>query len=399
MRRILCIVFVTAMLATSLQPDAVQAEPQFEQQTIDDKVAIGYGTAIGDVDGDGKPDIALADKKQFVWYRNPSWEKFVLAENLTEHDNVCLAVRDIDGDGKAEIAVGAQWNPADTVNSGAVFYLIAPDDRTKKWTPVQLHHEPVVHRMRWVRLDKSRYTLVVSPLHGRGNKNGQGAGVKLLAYEVPPDPRQPWKTEVLEDTLHLTHNLDPAQWIPDTPAEEILYVGREGAMLLSYQHGKWSQARFTRIAGGGEIRMGLHDRQRPFVVTIEPLHGNKLVYYPSAYDRRDGPAKPTDIAGRVLLDNDLKQGHAIATADLFGDEGQEVVAGWREPNSQGKVGVKLYYPVSDKAVQWNSIWIDENDMATEDIRIGDLNADNRPDIVAAGRATHNLKIYWNRSAD
>src|SRR5258707_1379574 len=41
------------------------------------------------------PDILLADKKQFVWYRNPgkrgvAWDKFVLAKNLTEHDNVCI---------------------------------------------------------------------------------------------------------------------------------------------------------------------------------------------------------------------------------------------------------------------------------------------------------------------
>ena len=41
--------------------------PKFESQVV---VSIGYGLAIGDVDGDKKPDILLADKKQFVWYRN-----------------------------------------------------------------------------------------------------------------------------------------------------------------------------------------------------------------------------------------------------------------------------------------------------------------------------------------
>src|SRR2546430_8356251 len=36
-------------------------------------------------------------------------------------------------------------------SSGAVFYLIAPKDRTQRWEAVELPHEPTVHRMRWVR--------------------------------------------------------------------------------------------------------------------------------------------------------------------------------------------------------------------------------------------------------
>ncbi len=82
--------------------------PVFEEQLIDSNVAIGYGVVTGDVDGDGKLHLILADKKQFVWYRNGDWKRFVLVENLTERDNVCIAARDIDGDGKVEIAVGAQ---------------------------------------------------------------------------------------------------------------------------------------------------------------------------------------------------------------------------------------------------------------------------------------------------
>src|SRR5438045_9154004 len=96
-------------------------EPKFRAVTIDDKIEIGYGVTVADVDGDGKPDIVLADKKQFVWYRNPTWEKFILAENLTKEDNVCIAAADSGGKGKCEIAVAAAWNPGATVNSGAVF--------------------------------------------------------------------------------------------------------------------------------------------------------------------------------------------------------------------------------------------------------------------------------------
>src|SRR3989440_8877414 len=183
--------------------------PTFRAVEIDSRIEIGYGLAIADVDGDKKPDILLADKKQIVWYRNPTWERFVIAENLTKLDNVCIAAADIDGDGKAEIAVGSGWNPNDTVNSGAVFYLIAPKDRTEKWEAVELPHEPTVHRMRWVRNAAGKFDLVVVPLHGRGNKNGEGAGVRILSYAVPAEPHETWKMAVISDSRHMTHNFDP----------------------------------------------------------------------------------------------------------------------------------------------------------------------------------------------
>src|SRR5947199_6487084 len=88
----------------------------FKSVTIDNKIQIGYGVTVADVDGDKKPDIILADKNQIVWYENPTWQKHVIAEKLTQLDHVCIAALDIDGDGKAELAAGAGWNPGDTAN-------------------------------------------------------------------------------------------------------------------------------------------------------------------------------------------------------------------------------------------------------------------------------------------
>ncbi|MGB0582994.1 MAG: FG-GAP repeat domain-containing protein, partial [Limisphaerales bacterium] len=112
---------LTAVTATGLQA------ADFKAQKIDD-IEIGYGIQIADVDGDGKDDIVLADKKTIQWYQAPSWNKHVIAKDLTERDNVCITARDTDGDGKCEIAVGGQWNPGNTTDkkaSGSVMSLLA----------------------------------------------------------------------------------------------------------------------------------------------------------------------------------------------------------------------------------------------------------------------------------
>ncbi|MEX2595094.1 MAG: VCBS repeat-containing protein [Anditalea sp.] len=369
--------------------------PEFEQQTIDDEVEIGYGLAIGDVDGDGKPDIILADKKQFVWYRNGDWQRFVIAENLTASDNVCITARDITGDGKVEIAVGAQWNPSevsDPEKSGSVHYLIRPDDPTEEWSPVQLHHEPTVHRMRWVKAEENKYHLVVLPLHGRGNKNGEGAGVKVIAYEMPEDPTKEWKHWTIDESMHLTHNFDVVE---DGKGEKLYIGGKEGVKVLSYNNGEWAAPSsgewVVQDHSFGEVRIG-ESQDNQILAGIEPMHGNQLTVYNIA----NNPSNTTNPV-RTVLTSDLNQGHALGVADFMGLGRDQVVVGWRNPNQENKVGVKLYIPQNAENTVWKDIWIDDNGMACEDLQLADLNGDGKLDIIAAGRATHNLKVYWNKS--
>lgn len=366
--------------------------PAFRPVDVDTKVEIGYGLAIADVDGDKRADILLADKNIIAWYRNPGWEKHVIAEKLTAKDHVCIAAADIDGDGKAEIAVGAEWNPGDTVASGSVHYLIPPADRTQKWEAVRLPHEPTVHRMRWVRNAAGRFDLVVVPLHGRGNRGGEGEGVRILAYRKPADPRGTWATELLDASLHMTHNFDPVAW-DDDPGLELLVGSKEGIFLLDYRDGAVARTQLGGNDGGGagEVRAGKLAGGRRFFVTVEPMHGTTLALY----------APPPEGASaarwtRTVLDDTLVDGHALACGDLAGIGGDQVVVGWRAMMRPGaKVGIKLFTPLDPEGRKWHPTLIDDNTMACEDLLLADLNQDGRLDIVAAGRATKNLKIYWN----
>jgi len=367
-------------------------QPKFEAQTIDSNISIGYGLALGDVDGDSKPDILLADKKQFVWYRNGDWKKFVLAENLTEHDNVCIAARDINGDGKVEVAVGAQWNPSETGNaeqSGAVYYLIRPDDPTQLWKAVKLYHEPTIHRMQWYRSSAGKIYLIAAPLHGIGNKNGEGIGVNILAFEYPQDVNTEWQVHKIASNMHLTHNFEIRE-SGDKSKSGFYLAGKEGVKFIHEGSFTGSNPAIDQLPGmdsaAGEVRIGKGFSKGSFIATIEPMHGQNVVIY-----RQDGGSK------RIMIDDNLREGHAVATADFLGKGSDQVVAGWRVPNKDSLVGIKLYVEENVNSPGWDSYWIDKNGMACEDTKALDLDQDGKPDIIASGRSTHNLKIYWNRT--
>ncbi|MBM3876871.1 MAG: hypothetical protein FJ386_09160 [Verrucomicrobia bacterium] len=363
--------------------------PRFRAVNVDTNVSIGYGLAIADVDGDGKPDILLADQKTIQWYHNPTWKKHLIAENLTPKDNVCIAARDIDGDGKCEIAVGAEWNPGDTVNSGAVFYLVAPKDRTQKWEPVKLHHEPTVHRMHWAKNPAGKWDLIVKPLHGRGNKANEGVGGKVLAYTVPADVNQPWKTEVVSDFLHASHNFQPINWDND-PEHELAIGGKEGVWWFGRSTGSWKKRQLTDQPTG-EVRDGFLPDGTRFLATIEPMHGTTVAVYRQ-------PESGKGLWARQVLDDSLKDGHALAVADVLGVGSVQVIAAWRGMTPKAVPGVKLFTPLDAGANRWRTDTLSTDEVAVEDMKVADLNGDGKPDIILAGRQTKNLRILFNERA-
>ncbi len=404
------------LLVTAAAFAAEPPVPRFRALTIDDKIQIGYGLALADVDGDKDTDVLLADKKQIVWYRNPgkekagdaaAWTKHLLAENLTEKDNVCIAAQDIDGDGKCEIAVGAEWNPGDTEQSGAGFYLIAPADRTQLWTPVKFPSvEPTTHRMRWIKIESGQWGLLVQPLHGRGNKNGEGAPVKVLLYHPPADSRGEWKSEVVDESLRMSHNFRRLAVVAGnglTPADGLLLGGKEGLRAVRRTKGKWTSTTPAMSgdasAGVGEVRLGSLVTGVQFITTVEPMHGHMLaVYVP-----QKSASGPAPLERRVLTDK-LVDGHAIACGNLLGGlanltASDQIVVGWRgQPGQAGSsTGVAVWTPLDVRGEKWRETVVDPDGMACEDLQLTDLDGDGRLDIIAAGRATKNVKVYFNQT--
>ena len=380
---------VTCLLALNLV-NTVSAEsiPEFKWRAVEiDKIQIGYGLQLADVNGDGKTDIVLADKNTIQWYENPQWTKHIIARGLTPRDNVCITARDIDGDGKCEIAVGGQWNFRETLKDGAVFYLIPPEDRRQPWTPVKLHNDPSTHRMHWVRDQDEQYRLVVKPLRGRGSVNGDGNGLRVLEYFMPPNPKDDWKYEVVCDFMHLSHNFHVVNW-DDDAEEEMIIAGKEGVWHFDRREDGWSATQLTKNFAG-EIRDGRLPNGKRFIATIEPMHGSTSAVYRE-------PKKKGELWQSVkVLDEALKDGHAVACADYLGVGSDQIVVGWRAMNERGVPGIKLFTPMDEAGKRWRETRISAEGVAVEDIKVADMNGDGRIDIVAAARQTKNLVIFFN----
>jgi hypothetical protein len=99
-----------------------------------------------------------------------------------------------------------------------------------------------------------------------------------------------------------------------------------------------------------------------------------------------------------VLDDDLQWGHAVWCANLDDDADDELIIGVRDNKSKTVLsGLRIYDPQDASGRQWSRHLFDAGGVAIEDLAATDLNGDGRIDIVASGRATKNVKIYWNET--
>ncbi len=323
----------------------VGATPPWTRHTIAAFPA-GYQVAASDLNADGRLDVvALATETGRVdWYENPTWRQRPVARIDQPID---LAVHDLDGDGKPEIALAYGFYFGDSARGGQIAWLQRRDSLDEPWSIHPIATDPVVHRLRWADLDADgRKKLIHAPIFGPGsNSNLVPRPSHLWAFQPPSDlATGSWTTWRIDESLTVLHGLFTTD-LEGNGRQQILTASYEGLCRFDYR-GSGSKRHWQKtviapgappqdnkpgaLRGSSEVAPGQLGPKRTFLAAIEPWHGHQVVVYT--------PGSPLEPWKRQVLDSSLAEGHALVVADWDADGQDEIIAGWR---AQGG-GLTLY---------------------------------------------------------
>jgi hypothetical protein len=389
------IVLFGGLLTACQVADAQRWLVSFEKNVLDDEIRGGYGVEVADVDGDGLTDIvALATNPgQFVWYKNPSWDKLTISTVV--QGNVDGAPHDIDGDGDIDMVLANSFNLSDSTDGGLIHWLENPGNPmvNQEWEMHFIDEVPTSHRVKWGDINgDGEQELINLPIVGIGATSPEyDVNLQLKAYSIPDDLSvESWPGIVLDESLQLSHGLSLVDWDGDG-REDILtasfygvhlfQLAIQGRSVVRTLMGTGKQEAERPAIGSSEVDVGeLQDGSR-YIATIEPWHGNEVVVY------IDGA---NELWDRLVIESELANGHALLTADLDNDGSDEIVAGGRSEPYQ-----LVIYKKPDAASEWNRIEVDSGGIAVSGLAIDDLNGDGFADIVGIGSGTGNLVYYEN----
>ena len=309
--------------------------------------------AVGDLDGDGLPDIAVGTDSRLVWYRAPGWARSEIAagHNFTTD----MQAADVDGDGDTDLVTPHY-------DEGTVVWYRNPARGGGGWTPVEIGRPGTAHDVEVGDVDGDRRLDVVTRGH---------AGPTTLFRQSDPGSWQ-------------------AVTISAAPSSEGTALGdldRDGRLDI-VQNGYWLAAPADVTAGHawtrhtfapgwdeGFVAVTVADLDRDGrldVVLARSESEGRMAWYEAPPDPRSG--------GWVehRIDDDVDFVHTFEVADMDGDGDDDVVFAEMQQSSRRRVGI---FRNDGGGRAWSYVALSGG--GSHNVRVADIGMDGDLDVVGA----------------
>jgi hypothetical protein len=349
------------------------------------------GINVGDIDGDGRPDLVVGGDQYLIWYHNPDWTPNLIASGYKFAGGAMVVVRDMDGDGRLDVLTG-RYPTTDSSQRQMVWYGNTPSG----WTAHVLSNTSYCHDMAFADFDGD----------GRLDTACDDHFLNQVAWlQAPASPAALWTTHVIDSRGVM--GADTADIDRDGHVD--IVAGR--AWYRNDGAGNFVRYAYTTLADAADSFFDDYTK-----VNVLDLNGDgRLDIFVTLFaNSREGevwaflaPADPlTQPWTGVQIDPGPLFGvHSQAAARFDRTARPQVMVGETDiggygfgPNPDPQIYLYRLVGAADDPAGWERTLVDHD--GTHEARAIDLNGDGWPDIAGGEENTdlvtppRNGQVSW-----